>query len=171
MLNLFGTRLAFFAIALLCGTLLGTGYYLQFVNGLEPCPMCIFQRVCYMVIVLVALIAAVHGPGRWGQRAYSVVLGLVAVIGLGIAGRQTWLQHLPANQVPECGPGLSFMFEMYAPFEVIKRTLRGTGDCAKVDWTFLSLSIAEWSLICFTALLIFQIVQFRHASKAQDLTS
>ncbi len=161
--RLLGTRVAFGAIALAGATLLGVGYYLQFVTGLEPCPMCIVQRVCYIGVTVLALIATAHGPGRIGQRVYSVMIGLPAIVGLGVAARQTWLQHLPADQVPECGPGLSFMLEMYAPFEVLKRTLRGTGDCAKVDWTFLSLSIAEWSAICFSSLLVLLVIQFMRA--------
>jgi protein dithiol:quinone oxidoreductase len=169
MLDLLGTRLAFAAIALGCATLLGIGYYLQFADGLEPCPMCIFQRVCYMAVTALALVATLHGPGPTGQRVYSVLLGLPAVAGLGVASRQTWLQHLPADQVPECGPGLSFMLEMYAPFEVLKRTLRGTGDCAEVDWTFLGLSIAEWSVICFTSLLILLVAQFIRARPANPV--
>ena len=161
--RLLGTRVAFGAITLACATLLGVGYYLQFADGLEPCPMCIFQRVCYIVITVLALVATAHGPGRVGQRVYSALLAVPAGAGLGVAARQTWLQHLPADQVPECGPGLSFMLEMYAPFEVLKRTLRGTGDCAKVDWTFLGLSIAEWSAICFSSLLVLLIIQFIRA--------
>lgn len=163
MLDLLGTRYAFGAIALGCASLLGVGYYLQFVDGLEPCPMCIFQRVCYMAVVAIALVATLHGPRRTGQRVYSGLLAVPALLGLGVAARQTWLQHLPADQVPECGPGLSFMLEMYAPFEVLKRTLRGTGDCAKVDWTFLGLSIAEWSVICFASILVLLLLQFVRA--------
>lgn len=155
-----GARVAFAAIAAACASLLAVGYYLQFVDGLEPCPMCIVQRVCYMAVAALALLAAAHGPGVTGQRVYSVLLGLPALAGLGVASRQTWLQHLPAEQVPECGPGLSFMLEMYAPFEVLKRTLRGTGDCAKVDWTFLGLSIAEWSVLCFAGLLLLLVFLF-----------
>lgn len=164
-----GTRSAFGAIAIACASLLAAGYYLQFADGLEPCPMCIFQRVCYMAVTALALVATLHGPGPTGQRVYSVLLGLPALAGLGVASHQTWLQHLPADQVPECGPGLSFMLEMYAPFEVLKRTLRGTGDCAKVDWTFLGLSIAEWSVVCFASLLILLAVQFIQARPAPPL--
>ncbi len=163
MQRLLGTRLAFGTIALACATLLGVGYYLQFVDGLEPCPMCIVQRVCYIAVTLIAVAATAHGPGHLGQRVYSALLALPALVGLGVAARQTWLQHLPEEQIPECGPGLAFMLEMYAPFEVLKRTLRGTGDCAKVDWTFLGLSIAEWSAICFASLLVLLVLQFIRA--------
>jgi disulfide bond formation protein DsbB len=166
MTDLLGTRLTFAAIALGCATLLGVGYYLQFVDGLEPCPMCILQRVCYMTIAALALVAALHGAGRGGQRVYAALLGVPALLGLGVAARQTWLQHLPPEQVPECGPGLAFMLEMYAPFEVLKRTLSGTGDCAEVDWTFLGFSIAEWSVLCFAGLLLVFALQYRRATAA-----
>ncbi len=163
LLDLLGTRTAFAAMALGCAALLAAGYYLQFVDGVEPCPMCILQRVCYMAVVGGATIAALHGSGPRGQRIYSALLALPVLAGLGVAARQTWLQHLPADRVPECGPGLAFMLEMYAPFEVLKRTLRGSGDCAQVDWTFLGLSIAEWSVLCFTALLVVLVLQFIRA--------
>ncbi len=169
MLDLLGTRLAFGAMALACAALLGVGYYLQFHDGLEPCPMCILQRVCYMAVVALATVAALHGPARFGQRVYSALLALPVLIGLGVAARQTWLQHLPADQVPECGPGLAFMLEMHAPFEVLKRTLRGTGDCAKVDWTFLGFSIAEWSVVCFTTLFVVLVLQFQRARPRASL--
>ncbi len=150
-------RLPFAAIALVSAALLGYGYYLQFVGGLEPCPMCIFQRLCYAAVLLVALVATIHGAGRTGQRCYSLLIAFAALVGAGIAGRQTWLQHLPADQVPECGPGLDFMLELYPLADVIKKALRGTGECAKVDWTFLGLSIAEWSLFCFIGIALFTI--------------
>lgn len=133
-------------------SLLGYGYYLEYFEDLVPCPMCIFQRLCYMAIVAVALAAVIHGPARRGGIVYCTLLALFAAIGAGIAGRQTWLQHLPPELVPECGPGLEFMLEMYPLLETIEKALIGTGDCAEVTWTFLSLSIAEWSLVCFTGM-------------------
>ena len=102
-----------------------------------------------MAIAAVALAAVIQGPTRRGGIVYCTLLAVFATIGAGIAGRQTWLQHLPPELVPECGPGLEFMLEMYPLLETIEKALIGTGDCAKVTWTFLSLSIAEWSLVCF----------------------
>ena len=116
--------------------------------------MCIFQRLCYFGIALIAGIAALHNPRTLGARVYAVIGFIIAAIGAGIAGRQTWLQHLPPDQVPECGPGLDFMLEMYPLGETIMKTLRGSGDCAVVDWSFLTLSIAEWSIACFTVLIV-----------------
>ncbi len=147
-------RLLFAFTAVACAALLGFGYYLQFAKHIEPCPMCIFQRLCYMAIVVITLIATVHGPRRSGVYFYGVLTCVAALIGAGIAARQTWLQHMPADQVPACGPGLEFMLEQFPLAEVIKQALRGTGECAAVDWTFLSLSIAEWSLFCFSAIVL-----------------
>ncbi|MCP5145400.1 MAG: disulfide bond formation protein B [Gammaproteobacteria bacterium] len=147
-------RLLFLAIALGCAALLGFGYYLQFVQHQEPCPMCIFQRLAYFAVALIALVATVHGPAVMGTRIYGGLALIPAVIGGGIAARQTWLQHLPPDQVPECGPGLDFMLEAYPLGEVIAKALKGTGECAEVGWRFLGLSIAEWSVICFAAITI-----------------
>jgi disulfide bond formation protein DsbB len=156
-------------IALGCASLLAFGYYLQFGNGLEPCPLCILQRVAFFAIASIAALATVHGPRGPARRVYAALIGLSALAGSMVAGRQTWLQHLPADQVPECGPGLEFMIEMYAPFEVLKRVLQGTGDCAKVDWTFLSFSIAEWALFCFSLILFTAFIQWRAARRREWL--
>ena len=147
-------RLTFTAIFGACTALLAFGYYLQFVQGLEPCPLCIFQRVAYLVVAAVAGIAALHGPAVGGTRAYAGVIALASLIGGGIAARQTWLQHLPADRIPECGPGLEFMLEVYPLLEVIQRAFTASGECAEVQWRFLGLSIAEWSLLWFAALTI-----------------
>ncbi len=145
-------RLFFSALAATCAGLLAYGYYLQFVEHLEPCPMCIFQRLCYMAVGLTAIVGAVHGPRGNGTYVYLAVIGVFSAIGAAIAARQTWLQHLPPELVPECGPGLEFMLEMYPLLETLERALKGTGDCAEVSWRFLGLSIAEWSLVCFVAI-------------------
>lgn len=154
-------RLVFVLQALGCASLLGFGYILQFVEGLTPCPLCIFQRLAFFATGSIALLAALHGPARVGARVYAVGIGLSAVIGAGIAARQVWLQHLPADRIPECGPGLDFILDVYPLAEAIKTVLRGSGDCAKVDWTFLGLSIAEWSLASFSALCVLSVLIFR----------
>ena len=159
--RLFGTRWIYAAIALGCSALLAMGYYIQFVEHIEPCPMCIFQRLCYFAVIAVALAGTLHGPRRGWHGLYCGLLFLASAIGAGIAGRQTWLQHLPADKVPECGPGLNFMLEMYPLAEVVKKALKGTGDCAKVDWTLLGFSIAEWSLLCFSVILVVAALQLR----------
>ncbi len=145
-------RLFYLLLALGCSSLLGCGYYLQFVAGLEPCPLCIFQRIAYISIIIISFAGLVHGPGRIGIRVYSSLLSIASLIGAAIAGRQVWLQHLPADQVPECGPDLDYMLELFSFAETLQKVFTGSGECAEVQWTFLGLSIPEWSLICFLGL-------------------
>jgi protein dithiol:quinone oxidoreductase len=145
-------RLYFPFVAGICIALLAYGYYLEYFQDLVPCPMCIFQRLCYMAVAVTALIGTIAAPARTGAFIITGIVGVFSTIGAGIAGRQTWLQHLPPDQVPECAPDLAFMLEMYPFLETVKRAIIGTGDCAAVAWTFLGLSIAEWSLMCFVGL-------------------
>lgn len=152
-------RVFFAIISSSCLGLLAYGYFLEFFEDLLPCPMCIFQRLCYMAIALVSLIAVIQAPQRTGGITYGVLVIMLSSIGASIAARQTWLQHIPQELVPECGPGLEFMLEMYPLLETVERALLGTGDCAAVSWTFISMSIAEWSLVCFIGLLVVALYQ------------
>jgi protein dithiol:quinone oxidoreductase len=152
-------RLSYLLIFLVCAGLLGFGYYLEYGKGLDPCPLCILQRLFFLVIGLGGLIAALHNPKSLGIRIYSGFLVLLSMMGAAVAGRQVWLQHLPPDQVPECGPGLEYMLEVYPLSETLAKILKGTGDCAEVDWTFLGLSIAEWALISFIVLTAVSVLQ------------
>ncbi len=143
------TRFFYFSIFLICGALLGFGLYLEHGKGLEPCPLCVFQRIAFISIAIIALIAALHGPGRMAVWFYSGLISLAALIGGGIATRQVWLQHLPVDQVPECGPGLDYMLEAFPLGQALKMILSGSGECAEAGWSFLGFSIAEWSLLWF----------------------
>src|SRR5580765_3474552 len=145
------------AAALICAALLSYGYYLQYVQGLEPCPLCLVQRLFFYAVMIIFLLAAVHAPGRMGARVYGGLVLLFAAGGAAVAGRQVWLQHLPPDRVPQCGPDLFFMVENFPLSRTLKTLLSGTGECAAVDWTFLRLSIAEWSLVCFAALFLYSL--------------
>ncbi|MFT7459657.1 MAG: disulfide bond formation protein DsbB [Planctomycetota bacterium] len=147
-------RLFYLSLALACASLLAYGYYLQFVDGLEPCPLCIFQRLAYIAIVIISFVGFVHAPGKTGIRFYSGLNTLASLIGASIAGRQVWLQHLPADKVPACGPDLEYMLEVFSFGETLQKVFKGSGECAVVDWTFLGFSIAEWSLLCFVCMAI-----------------
>jgi protein dithiol:quinone oxidoreductase len=136
----------------ICLGLLGYGYYLQYVQGLEPCPLCMVQRVVFMALAVVFLIAALHNPLGWGSRIYGALILLLGAAGAAVAGRQVWLQGLPPEQVPECGPPLDYMLDVLPLAEVINTVLSGSGECAEVDWTFLGLSIAGWALPMFVLL-------------------
>ncbi len=139
-------RLINLFIALACLLLLGFGYYLQFVQDLDPCPLCILQRVAYLGIGLVCLVGFLHGSAT---RIYNALALVCALAGAAVATRQVWLQHLPPERVPECGPGLDFILQAFPIFDALKLIFTGSGECAETVWTFLSLSIAEWSLFWF----------------------
>lgn len=138
--------------ALACGGLLGYALYAQHGLGLEPCPLCVFQRVAVLALGFVFLAAYAHNPSRGGARAYGALALVPAGGGIAFAGRQLWLQGLPADQVPECGPGLNFIMDVFPFWEAVKMVFQGSGDCAKVDWTFLGISMAGWVLISLVGL-------------------
>ena len=141
-------------LATVCIGLLGFGYYLQYFAGQEPCPLCIFQRLAYFTIACIGLVGAIHAPKGPGRLGYSGTVLLAALVGAGIAGRQVWLQHLPPDQVPECGPGLDYMLDVFPLSDTLRMVFSGSGECAEVTWTFLSLSIAEWSLVGFVMIAV-----------------
>jgi disulfide bond formation protein DsbB len=134
---------------LACAGLLANGYYLQYFDGQDPCPLCLLQRGFYYAIGLVLLAGAIHGPGRLGARIYAIAALLFAAGGFATASRHVWLQHLPADQVPACGPDLFYMLDNFPLGRTLQLLLRGSGQCAEVHWRFFGLSIAEWSLACF----------------------
>ena len=145
-------RLPYALPALACAGLLGFGYYLQYFDSQDPCPLCLVQRGFYFGVALVFALAALHFPGKSGKTIYCSLAGLLALGGFGVAARQVWLQHLPADQVPACGPDLFFMMENFPLSRTLEKLFMGSGQCAEVTWRFLGLSIAEWSLACFAGL-------------------
>jgi disulfide bond formation protein DsbB len=151
-LTRFTTRASYGLGALICALLLSFGYFLQYVKGLDPCPLCLVQRGFFYGVLATFLVAAVHAPKGRGRIFYGIVAALFAAGGAAAASRQVWLQHLPADKVPQCGPDLFFMLENLPLATTLQKLIAGTGECAKVDWTFLGLSIAEWSLAWFVAL-------------------
>lgn len=144
-------RIVFAAIFLACLGLLGFGIVLQEIQHLEPCPMCIMQRVAFIICGVIALAAAIHDPGLVGSRIYGLLVAAAAIAGGSVAARQSWLQHNPPTIV-DCGPDLEFMLDSFPLVQALPLIFRGTGDCSKVQWTFLGLSIAEWSLVWFAAI-------------------
>ena len=148
-------RLAFGLGALVCLALLGYAYYLQYVQGLEPCPLCMVQRFFFYSVMAFFILAAIHGPRGRGAVVYATLITLLAAGGAVTASRQVWLQHLPPDKVPQCGPDLFFMLENFPLSRTWEKLFYGTGECAKVDWTFLGLSIAGWSLVWFIALTLY----------------
>ena len=128
-------------------------FYFQQALGLAPCPLCIFQRVCVVAIGLVCVLGIIFKPRKLGSKLLAFLNVVFSLLGLIIAGRQVWLQHLPADQVPECGPDLAFMMDVFPLQEVIAKVFRGSGECAEVQWQFLSFSMPEWTAFIFVAML------------------
>lgn len=126
--------------------------WLQHYQHLDPCPLCIFQRVAMMATGLVALLAFLHGPGRTGRRVYAGFTLLATLGGMVVAGRHVWLQHLPPEDVPACGPGLEYWMDTFPLHEVMTKVFRGSGECAVIDWTLLGLSLPTWTLAAFVGL-------------------
>jgi len=136
----------------ICASLLGTAFLLQ-EAGHEPCPLCVFQRVAFLSLGVIFLIAGLHNStGRIGGRIYSLLIAIAGLIGAIIAGRHVWIQNLPADQVPACGPGLDYMLEVFPFSEILNMVFTGSGECAEVSWTFLGLSIPGWAFVMFVGL-------------------
>jgi disulfide bond formation protein DsbB len=156
------SRLSFRQIAMagaiVCAGLLAYAYYLQYFEGQDPCPLCLVQRFFYYGILIALAAGALHGPGRKGAIAYSVGALLFAAGGIATAVRHVWLQHLPPDQVPACGPDLFFMVENLPLGRTLQLLMRGSGQCAEVHWRFLGLSIAEWSLAWFLAFAVLALI-------------
>lgn len=152
---------------LVCAALIAFAVYSQFAWGLDPCPLCIFQRIAFAALGLVFLAAGLHAPRSGGGRAFYGILGfLAAAVGMSIAGRHVWIQLNPP-EIPGCGPPLSFMRETMSTTSVIRKVLTGSGDCGTVDWTFLGLSMPAWSLVWFVLLgFFFLLAAFRSRRRA-----
>lgn len=129
--------------------------YLEHFKGLEPCPLCIFQRVGLMAMGIVALIAFLHNPvSNAFKRVYAFLATLGILWSVGVAIRHVWLQTLPPDQVPSCGPGLNYLLDALPLKTVLQQVLQGSGECAAIHWTFLGQSLPVWSLAYFSLILV-----------------
>ncbi|HDY83556.1 MAG TPA: disulfide bond formation protein B [Halieaceae bacterium] len=160
MLQSLSPRLVFFGLVLMSiFSMLFARLYLEEVLDLAACPLCMTQRVFVVQWGAIALIAVLHNPRRWGRRVYGALCALAAIAGGAVASRHVWLQHLPPEQVPACGPSLEYMLETLPFSETLSIVLMGDGNCADTLWTFLGLSIPEQTLALFvvvTAICLWQ---------------
>lgn len=147
-------RLTNVLVALAAVLAMAFALYLQTAEGLEPCPLCIFQRVAVISVGVLALLAALHNPKAWGRRLYALLMALAALGGIIVAGRHVWLQHLPPDQVPSCGPGLDYWLAALPLKQVMVEVFHGSGECAKVDWTLLNISLPGWVLVLCLGFLV-----------------
>jgi len=152
-------RSVFWLGFLVCLTMLAIAGYFQFIEQLEPCPLCILQRLMVLVTGVLFLLGALQNPVTTGRRVYGFLVMLSASIGAMISARHVWIQQLPADQVPSCGPGLNFILENFPLSQAIDMVMRGSGECADVLWTFLGLSIPGWTLVAFVVMAIIGLKQ------------
>ncbi len=145
-------RWLYLAGVLAVAVLFGTALYLQYVMHQDPCPLCMVQRFIFIALAAWFALAALHNPAGRAASAYAALIGLFALFGVAVASRHIWIQHLPKDQVPACGPGLNYMLEHFPMSAVLKELMHGSGECAAKGWTFLTLGIPEWSLIWFVLL-------------------
>jgi protein dithiol:quinone oxidoreductase len=132
---------------LICAGLLGYALYAQFKLGLDPCPLCIFQRIGIAALGVVFLLAALHNPRDWGAGVYATLIAIAALATVAVAGRQLYIQHLPPGAIPSCGAPLSMMMKFMPLTAVIRKVLTGSGECGIVNWKFLGLAMPAWVLI------------------------
>ncbi|MDP9065235.1 MAG: disulfide bond formation protein B [Pseudomonadota bacterium] len=137
---------------LACAALLAYAYYAQEVLHLEPCPLCIFQRMGFLLLAVLFAGAAAQDPVGWGRRVYAGLLGSSALLTAAIAARHLYIQSLPPGSVAACGASLDFMLKVFPLNDVLMKVLTGSGECAKVEWRYLGLSMPGWVLIASCAL-------------------
>lgn len=135
--------------------------YLQQQLGLDPCPLCMASRLVVIALGVIFLLAWLHNPQQLGQRGYAVLGIPLSLSGIGLNLRHIWLQSLPPEQVPECGPGLEYLVENFPLKEVLSTILQGSGECAEVQWSFFGLSLPQQTLLLFVMLFFIQLIQFR----------
>jgi|TARA_B110000902_G_scaffold266961_1_gene357177 disulfide bond formation protein DsbB len=142
-----------------CAIAMSVAYYMQYQMGLEPCPLCMTQRIFVMATALIALIAFIHASLGQHYKFYSGFSLLTSVTGGGFSMRQLYLQSLPPEQAPACGPGLGYMLDNFPLMQALEIMLKGDGNCAEVMWIFMGVSIPGWTLVAFTILAAISIWQ------------
>ena len=136
----------------LCAALIGYALYSQLHLGLEPCPLCIFQRIGIVLTGVLFLLAALHDPRGRGRAVYGVLIGLAALATAAVAARHVYVQHLPPGSLPSCGAPLSVLLKFTPVWQVIRKVLTGSGECGEVNWRFLGLAMPAWVLLWALAL-------------------
>jgi protein dithiol:quinone oxidoreductase len=145
-------RQANLAGLLACAGMLAFAMYAQHGMGLVPCNMCLLQRGAVALVGIAFLLALVHDPDRVGARGYAALIGLAALTAVAVAGRHVWMQLQPPGSLPSCGADLYTMLQMLPVREALTKVLMGGGDCQRIDWTLLGLSMPAWVMLACAAL-------------------
>ncbi len=152
-------RLLFLLAFLGSAAVMAGALYLEHVVGLAPCPMCILQRIFVILFGVVGLIGFLHNPATTGRRVYAFLMLLASLGGGATAGRQIWLQSVPADQLPACLPSLEYMMDALPFQEIVSLVLHGSADCVEVTWTLFGMSLPEWALLAFIGMAAFSLYQ------------
>ncbi len=164
-LNLFPSRRTAYAFGFaVCAALMAYAYYLQYVKALEPCPMCWFQRGALLLMAIVFLIGAIVKTEQRGARVLALGTLLTGGLGVGLAARHLYIQSLPADQLPSCGMGITYMLESLPFLDVFSRALKGSVECNKID-LILGLPIPAWNLIFFALAVIAAFLLIGHKAR------
>jgi protein dithiol:quinone oxidoreductase len=140
----------FFSIGIVTASL-----YLQFHQGLQPCPLCLVQRGCIVLLGLLCGLGIFFSPMRpLTRRIYASIITLIALLGAASALRKIWLENLPHDKAPPCGPELQYMLDHLPFHQTLKILVAGTGDCSKIEWQFWGLALSEWALLSFLVFLV-----------------
>ena len=137
-----------------CGALIAYALYVEHGLGQEPCPLCILQRVAVIAVGLLFLLAFLHHPRDGVARVYGWLINLAALAGIGVAARHIWILAQPPGSVAECGASLDYMMDVLPLHEVLGKVLSGSGECAKVTWEFLGVSMPAWVLLNLAGLAV-----------------
>lgn len=152
------SRKVFLLIFTGCAVMMAVALYMEHVLELQPCYLCITQRVFVILVAAVALLAAVHNPGGTGRKIYAGLMAAAALGGSFFSVKQLWLQSLPEDQVPACGPPAEYLFEVLDLSEALSMLLQGDGNCAEVQWTLMGISIPGWTLLGFLGLILLAVL-------------
>ena len=164
---LISTRQLFLLMFVACSGLLAAAYYFEYVMYLDPCPLCIMQRIAVLLLGLIGLSGSIFGIDALRERIHAGLLFLASCFGMAVAGRHVWIQNLPADQVPTCGPSLEYMVDTLPWEEVLTVMLRGNGNCADAQWSFIGLSMPQWVLVWFVGFAVVSVIVFAMSGKKQ----
>lgn len=154
-MNIPATRQLNLAGFVACAGMMGYALYAEHGLMLTPCPLCVFQRLAVIAIGVIFLLAALQNPDGWGRRIYAALILVAAGAGVGVAGRHVWLQNLPPDKVPSCGPGFDYIIDSFPLADALKLIFSGSGECASIDWRFLGLSMPAWVVIAVISVGVF----------------
>ncbi|MFT2110899.1 disulfide bond formation protein B [Marinomonas sp. 2405UD68-3] len=165
MLHFFSIRRFHGFVGFVAFVLLAVAFYMEYEMGLEPCPLCMLQRIVFLIIGMVSIASALHHSAK-SYRRYAIGVIVFSLLGAGLSIRHLYLQGLPEEQLPACLPGLSYMVEVFSWQEIVSAMILGTGECGDVVWTFLGLSIPGWTLVAFVGMALMNLMITMKAKQA-----